>query len=194
MNVPKSSTAALKRSTPRSKPTTDLRALMLNSLTERWQTFDAELKHCQKQYSEEVVHDLRVATRRLIATVDLVTSIFPEIKLRKPRRALKRQLDRLGPLRDVQVQVRSSDKMLPTYPELQSFYDSLVKCERKLVQRLGVEVKTVKTRKLEKAIRAAITQVEVGLSAPEMQQEKRAEAMRAVEAAFTRIVERKQVI
>jgi CHAD domain-containing protein len=125
---------------------------MLGSLHDRWQSFRAELKRCRKKYSEEAVHDLRVATRRLISTLDLVDRIHPEANLRKTRRALKRQLDLFGPLRDVQVQLLTIEKMLSSFPELQEFYDFLAKRERKLMQRLGMELKRVKTGKIRKEL------------------------------------------
>ena len=84
--------------------------------------------------------------------------------------------------------------MLPSFPELQGFHAFLLTRERKLVRRLSADVKTVKTRKVEKAIGAALEELEVCLDTPEMQQEKRTEAIGAVEAAFNRVVERKQVI
>jgi CHAD domain-containing protein len=194
MNARKLSTTSSARAIARTKPPIDFRALLLDALHDHWRTFRAKLKRCQMGYSEEAVHDLRVATRRLISTLDLLASIHPEGKLRKARRALNRQLDMLGPLRDVQVQLRSIEKMLPSFPGLQGVYDSLVKRERKLVQRLGAEIKEVKTGKVEKAIRTAIEQVEMLLDTPEMQQEKRAEAIRAIEVAFNRVVERKQAV
>jgi CHAD domain-containing protein len=100
----------------------------------------------------------------------------------------------LGPLRDVQVQLRTVEKLLPASPELQPFYDSLVKRQHKLVQQLTREVRAVKTGKVAKAIGAAIEQVEDGLATPESQREKWGEALRAAEAAFNRVVERKQAI
>jgi CHAD domain-containing protein len=194
MTTTKTPPTSRARTTPHAKPPTDFRTLILDSLHDRWKTFRAELKRCQKKYSEDAVHDLRVATRRLISSLDLVGSIHPEADLRKARRALKRQLKMVGPLRDVQVQLLSIDKMLPSFPELQGFYDSLVKRERKLVQRLAAEVKTVKAGKVEKAIRTVIEEVAVLLDMPERQREKRAEAISAVEIAFNHVVERKQAI
>jgi CHAD domain-containing protein len=194
MTTTKTPPTSRARTTPRGKPLTDLRTLILDSLHDRWKTFRAELKRCQKKYSEDAVHDLRVATRRLISSLDLVRSIHPEADLRKARRALKRQLKMVGPLRDVQVQLLSIDKMLPSFPELQEFYNSLVKRERKLVQRLAAEVKTVKAGKVEKAIRTVIEEVAVLLDMPERQREKRAEAISAVELAFNHVVARKRAI
>jgi CHAD domain-containing protein len=187
-------TTARARATPRAKPLTNFQALILDSLHDRWRTFRSELKRCQKKYSEEAVHDLRVATRRLISTLDLVDRIYPETKLRKARRALKKQLDSFGPLRDVQVQLLSIEKMLPSFPELQEFYDSLMKRERTLVQRLSVDLKGIKTGKIKARVARAAGQLETLLDTPAAQQEKRAEAIQAVEIAFNRVVERKQAI
>jgi CHAD domain-containing protein len=173
---------------------TELRDLFLEALNDRWHTFRGELKRCQKRYSEAAVHDLRVATRRLISTLDLLASVHPQGRLRKARRLLKRQLEMFGPLRDVQVQLLSIDKMLVTFPELQAYYDFLLRRERKLVQRLGADIKKIKTGKVEKAIRTAITQINALLDTPQRQQEKRTEAVLAVEAAFNRVVERKQAV
>jgi CHAD domain-containing protein len=194
MNARPSSTTSSAHTTLSTPSLPDFRILLLDALHDRWQTFRAELKRCQEKYSEEAVHDLRVAMRRLISTLDLVVSIHPRANLRKARRALKRQLDRFGPLRDVQVELLAVDKMLATFPELQGFYTFLTGRERRLVQRLGAEIKKVKTGKVKKAIRSAIKQVDVLLGAPERQQEKRAEALRAVEASFNRVVERKQAV
>jgi CHAD domain-containing protein len=100
----------------------------------------------------------------------------------------------LGPLRDVQVQLRSLEKMLPSRPELQGFYGSLLRRERKLVRRLSTEIGAVKTGKAAKVMRAVMQQVEMGLATPEMRQEKWAQATLAVEAAFNRVLERKRAI
>ena len=194
MTATKTPTTVRARATPRAKPLTDFRALMLDSLQDRWQSFRVELKRCRKKYSEEAVHDLRVATRRLISTLDLVDCIHPEANLRKARRALKRQLDMFGPLRDVQVQLLTIDKMLSSFPELQEFYNFLAKRERKLMQHLSMELKRVKTGKIRKSIAVAVRQLEALPDTPAVQQEKRAEALLAIEMAFNRVVERKHAI
>ena len=54
----------------RSRRQLDLQALLVQAVDERWQTYRRELKRCQKHYSEEAVHDLRVATRRLISVLE----------------------------------------------------------------------------------------------------------------------------
>jgi CHAD domain-containing protein len=182
------------RATPPPKPARDFRALLLDSLNERWRSVRTELKRCQKKCSEAAVHDLRVATRRLLSTLDLLGSIHPEGKPRKARRRLRKQLDMFGPLRDVQVQLLSIDKMLPSFPELQGFYEHLVNRERELVQGLGAELKRVKIGKVKRAIDAAARQVEGLLDTPATQREQLTAAIDAVDAAFNKVVERKLAV
>jgi CHAD domain-containing protein len=178
----------------RVRPLSDIRALMLESLHGRWRALRAELKRCRKRYSEEAVHDLRVATRRLISTLELVDRIHPEGNLRKARRTLKKQLDLFGPLRDVQVQLLTIEKMLPSFPELQEFFRVLEKRERRLKQRLRLELKRLKTGKIRKGIVTAARQLATLPDTPAVQRKHRAEAILAIETAFDRVVERKQAI
>ena len=45
------------------------KTILLESLDERWRKFRLELKVCREEFSEESVHDLRVAARRSWVTV-----------------------------------------------------------------------------------------------------------------------------
>ena len=182
------------RATPGISPRTDFRALMLDSLHDRWQSFRTELRRCRKQYSEEAVHDLRVATRRLISTLELVDRIHPEAQLRTARQVLKRHLEMFGPLRDVQVQLLTVDKTLASFPELQGFYNFLARREGKLTRRLGLELKHVKIGKIRKSLAAAAKQLEALPDTPVVHRETRAAAILAIETAYNRVIERKQAI
>jgi CHAD domain-containing protein len=194
MSTANPSTTVRASTTRRARPLTDLRALMLEALHGRWRALRDELKRCRKRYSEEAVHDLRVATRRLISTLELVDRLHPEANLRKARRTLKRQLELFGPLRDVQVQLLTIEKMLPSFPELEEFSQVLAKRERQLKQRLRLELKRLKTGKLRKSIATAASQLATLPNTPAMRRQHRAEAILAIETAFDRVIERKQAI
>ena len=51
--------------------------LLLEALEQRWKNYRAELKRCRAEFSNEAVHDLRVATRRMLALIQLLNSISP---------------------------------------------------------------------------------------------------------------------
>src|SRR5437867_1660483 len=89
-----------------------LEKLVTAAVLDRWEMFLKRLKRCRKKGSERSVHDLRVATRRLIAAVDLLATVSANGRVRKTRQLLKRLLKLMGSLRDRQVQLLQVEKML----------------------------------------------------------------------------------
>ena len=77
----------------------NVQTLLLDSLNTRWGKYKAELKTCRREFSEEAVHDFRVAARRLLAFLDLLRMMFQDRGIKKTRRVLKDQLDALDDLR-----------------------------------------------------------------------------------------------
>jgi CHAD domain-containing protein len=190
---PRSSTGA-RPTKPRSRRQADLRDSLVEALEARWRVYRKQLKRSQKLPTEETVHDLRVATRRLISLLDIVLAIHPDDDLRRARRRLKQQLDLFSPLRDIQVQLLTVEKMCPTFPELQGFAEVLAKRERKLRRRLGTRVRTVKMRPLRSLIRATVAALNPVLATPARRRAKRTAVLEAVEMAFQRVVERRRAI
>ena len=94
----------------------DAKTVLLESLDARWKKLRAELKICRNEFSEEAVHDLRVATRRLLALFDLLRVLIPRKRVQKIRRALKDQLDELDDLRDTQVLLADISEFIQDIP------------------------------------------------------------------------------
>jgi CHAD domain-containing protein len=109
-------------------------SLLIETLENRWKTYRSELKRCQKGASEEAIHDLRVATRRLLALVDTLRAISPHPRLQKLRHTFKNQLDSLNDLRDTQVMLIGVSDTLNTIPELALFQEYLTKRETRLLK------------------------------------------------------------
>ena len=61
--------------------------LLLEGLENRWKKYREELNRCRAEFSNEAIHDLRVAVRRLLAFLQLLNSISPRPRLRKLNRA-----------------------------------------------------------------------------------------------------------
>ncbi len=55
----------------------DANTLLLEAIDQRWEKYREQIKTCRREFSEEAVHDLRVAARRLLALVDLIRAISP---------------------------------------------------------------------------------------------------------------------
>lgn len=143
----------------------DARALLLEATDNRWQTYREQIKTCRREFSEEAVHDLRVAARRLLALVDLIRAIAPHPRLQKIRKALKGQLDEFDGLRDTQVMLAEVSENLETLPELKPIRQILQKRERRFLREAEEIIEDLKpagiARRLEKT-RAMIAQTQAG--------------------------------
>jgi CHAD domain-containing protein len=122
------------------------------SLAERWKKYRAEIRTCRDEFSEEAVHDLRVATRRLLAAMDVLRSLDPHSRVQKVRRALKDQLDSLDDLRDTQVMLVEVSESMADFPELKPFEEHLLRREKKLLRRARKDIESLAISGLRKRI------------------------------------------
>lgn len=118
----------------------DIASLVITSLDQRWRKYLKELRRCRNRCSEESVHDLRVATRRLISTLMIVGILLPDSRVQKLQRRLKRLFDAMSPLRDTQVQLLALEKKVGKVPELETLITILKLRERAQMRRIGKRV------------------------------------------------------
>jgi CHAD domain-containing protein len=130
----------------------NVQTLLLDSLNTRWDTYQAELKTCRREFSEEAVHDFRVAARRLLSSLDLLRSVMQDPRIQKMRRILKDQLDNLDDLRDVQVLLADISEIIHETPALHPFQEYLQHKEKKLLRVARKEIKSLKIASLSKRI------------------------------------------
>jgi len=109
-------------------------ALLTGALDERWGNYRMQVRTCRHEFSEEAVHDLRVATRRLVAILDIARALDPHPSLQKMRRLLKDQIDDLDDLRDVQVMLVEVLETTETFPDLMPFEIYLQEREKRLLR------------------------------------------------------------
>ena len=102
------------------------------------------LKVGQREFSEAAVHNLRVSIRRLLSTVELLGDLTSARQVKKVRRALKRQLDALGELRDAQVQLLQLDRLRLRSPVVRAFRAYLRKREKDCARQARKTVKHLK--------------------------------------------------
>jgi CHAD domain-containing protein len=122
------------------------------SLDGRWKKYREELKVCKQEFSEEAVHDLRVATRRLLAVLDMLRALDPHPRVQKARRLLKNQLDSLDDLRDTQVMLVEVYESIANFPELKAFEEYLLAREKKLLRRARKEIRDIEISELKRRI------------------------------------------
>ncbi|HEX2996425.1 MAG TPA: CHAD domain-containing protein [Anaerolineales bacterium] len=127
--------------------------LLLEALDERWKIYRAELKRCRAEFSNEAVHDLRTAARRMLAVIWLLNSASPRPRLQKLSRAFKDQLDEFDSLRDTQVVLAEISETLHRLPQLQVFQDYLQGVEKRLLKILRKKLKVIDLFDVSKRIR-----------------------------------------
>src|SRR5512135_736900 len=101
------------------------RQLLADAVGESWDKYRKEIKNCRDEFSNEAVHDLRVATRRVLAIIELLNSIEPRPRFDKIIREFKDQLDELDDLRDTQVMLAEISEELNELPQLRPFQEQL---------------------------------------------------------------------
>ncbi len=132
----------------------DAQTLLLEAIDSRWEEYREQIKICRREFSEEAVHDLRVAARRMLALADLIRAVAPHPRLQKIRKALKGQLDEFDTLRDTQVMLAEVSETINILPEIKPLQQILQKRERRLLREAEEIVEDIKpssiARRLEK--------------------------------------------
>jgi CHAD domain-containing protein len=164
------------------------------ALEDRWESYRGQLRWCQRSFSEKAVHELRVATRRLLAQFVLLSCAAPSAGLEKARRILKRRTAVLGDLRDTQVQLRLVDQQVARFPELEPLRGWLRRRERRLVKPAARKVSRFRTKKLGKAIAAMTKDLAANAGNPRARKQLATTVVRAAANAFAEAVRRRQAI
>ena len=127
--------------------------LLVEALEKSWKTYLAELKRCRLEFSNEAVHDLRVATRRSMALIQLLNSIAARPRFKKIMHSFKEQLDELDELRDTQVILVEISESVQDFPQLQRFQKRQKYYEAKLLKSLRHKIRKFPATELTRRIR-----------------------------------------
>lgn len=164
----------------------DNKHIFLEILDERWKTYGEELNNCRTEFSAAAVHDLRLATRRLLACIEMGRVLDPHTRLQIVRRTLKNQIDDLDDLRDVQVMLAETEETLPNLPELKPIQTYLQSAEKKLLRAARKQIKTFSLMGLNKRIFKIRDSLVKRLESSEAQ----AELLQALDNAFLTVTQR----
>lgn len=162
----------------------------IRALNSRFRRYEKKLKDARRHFSEDTVHDVRVAIRRLLSTLDLLDALFPLRVVLVCRRELKEQLDLFSPLRDVQVQKNSVQEMIPSHPELNAFCDELIKQEQKVLKQARKQLAKIKTETIKSAVESLKKKLGSLSGNPSAESTMRVLVMGVANAAFMRVVRR----
>lgn len=105
------------------------RKFALESLNKTYNNYKANLERIHSEFSEDNVHDLRVAIRRFISALDFFSNFYPTYYFKKIKKEIKSQFDSLSQLRDIQVMMITTIKMKVSFPQLYEFLIYLIEKE-----------------------------------------------------------------
>jgi CHAD domain-containing protein len=108
-------------------------------------------KRCQRDFSENSVHELRVETRRMLALGTLLRAMWRDDRLAEIERCLKSLFKRFSRLRDTHVELIFVEESQERFPELAKFHKALAKREVRLTRGVEVCVDKFPLRRLLKA-------------------------------------------
>ena len=109
----------------------------------RCQRYQDCFKLCQREFSNAAVHDLRVATRRLLTLLEILETLFLGMKGRKLRRELKQSLDCLDELMDTQVQIAYVEDEMAEVQDIAAFLKYLHRREATLLKQVEHTVRAI---------------------------------------------------
>ncbi len=157
--------------------------LLVAALDERWEAYRRQFKTCQQEFSEEAVHDLRVAARRFLGVLDIVRELVPQPHVQKTRRLFKDQLDELDELRDVQVMLVEVLESQPIVPQLEAVQPYLEKQEKSLMRTAHQRTKLSRLYGLQKRV----DRVRATLMRQDKEVVSSSALLQAVDKAFARV-------
>jgi len=129
---------------------------LLKTASKQWDVLRHAWNDVLRDANEDSVHELRVASRRILSCLSLVDSILLANHRSKARRKIKRLMKKLGPLRDVQVQTSISRSWPRTKAPL-GFQEYL---KRRIVTK-SKAVQSYLTDKRKRAIRGSLKDAEL---------------------------------
>jgi CHAD domain-containing protein len=174
------------RPAPPSRSDLTIGATLVTALDSRWEKFLAELRRNRRRCSEPSIHDLRVATRRMIATLDAIGAVLPGGVPLQVRRRLKRLLKGFNELRDLHIKLMHFQALRPKFPVLQPFLTALRLRERELVREAARTIAEMKTRAMQQEIARVAGDLTLVTTGSEAEQAARSALFGALAATFVR--------
>jgi CHAD domain-containing protein len=163
-------------------------------LRRRLDVFLHRLNQCRKKPLAEPVHDLRVATRRLISLIKLLGQIFPDCKTRKTLGILKKQFESLGELRDANILRIAIERQQKSFPDLVVLTRQLRRRERRLVKSASREIKRCKKHKVARCVDKLIADLRETPGNIRWQKKLNSIALRCAREAFAETQKRRKLI
>ena len=126
----------------------ELDDFLRDSLKSHWRDYRKEFKRCQKKFSNDAVHEVRISIRRLLASLGLLGGVLPPGHLQLAGRALKKRLKIFARLRDTHAQSLYVKELRREFPAARRYHAALDRRERRLIKRVRRRLPRAKDKRL----------------------------------------------
>lgn len=174
---------------PMTSEPADLHDHLHRTLRRLCRRYRKAVRDWERDIAEETVHELRIATRRLLAKLHLIEALHPGKPVQQARRILKRRLEALAPLRDTHVQLLEIESLLGRAPDATPFRDRLRQRERRILRELKRDQPLAKPRKLDAALKRLRRELRHRARRDHDRQVRQA-VFAVVDEAFARVIDR----
>ena len=168
--------------------------VLAKSLAERERGFRRAFKQCRREGSEPSVHALRVAVRRLIATLEVLGAVLAVEEVREARRNLKKLLRALSPLRDAHIRLLYFEELLPQFRILEKPFRAAARREQKLVKEVNQMLHKTKLGGLHRLLSRVSTELRQKMRDPAIQAEHRSALTAEVREAWRLVEHRREQV
>jgi CHAD domain-containing protein len=168
----------------------DATRIVANSVRTHWQSARTALDKFAKEADGSGLHDLRVGLRRLVAALELASALDAE----PPRpvvRDLRRLLGSLSPLRDLQVQEKTLERLAASEPALSKTLGKLARERKRAAHALAKGASRFPTERCERALARCGEQLTKDATTPSVT---RVIALAAVARAYKKFDQRRRCI
>lgn len=164
--------------------------LLIHAIDSLWAKYQKRLIDCRHAANEEAVHRLRISTRRLLSSIDLLQMLVPLGALRKLRKALKSELDSFDDLRDTQVMLLEIASRAESLPQLVPFLEHLQATEQRLMAQTPSILEAIESKNLEQLIKKAHQHLQKEFGKSDLQ----AKILAIIDASYQNAIERYHLI
>jgi CHAD domain-containing protein len=171
---------------------TDWETKLSVSLERQWKRYRKALRHCQRHFSADAVHDSRVESRRLMAQIELLGLFADPRRLKRARRVLKAHLDSFDPLRDTQVQLLLLGSVRKRFPETEAFHRALLQREKRCLKTSSRSVRLLRIGRLERLVSDLRRRLRGAQRKPTRLAQDRCTVRHAVDRAFGQAIQRRR--
>jgi CHAD domain-containing protein len=176
-------------------PGEDLLASRLDrTFKSAWRSYRRAFKRCRKKLSKATVHQLRLATRRLLALVDLFEPLLAGKAAAKFSRDFKGPFKTSGRLRDTQVLLSNVGRRLGRYPEAKRFRKELRRRGKHFSRQLERELRRTRFKPLENQMEALRKELRAAAERGAGRRGVQVRLLKSVDRAFANVVAQRRSI